>query len=201
MARGASKIERATLPLKYPYTITVSGPSDFRIVGKEGSYAGQGHLSEIRFGGLDDPLQITISRDRSDESHDRTTSRVTLTVPSQNLAFRFEKEDYKFYQDPSTKDYLSIYDQPGANRHFRLGSLQDATSNLRVVLDATPTEFAKQKDIVEKLPKKFLNVGQLTKACYTVLEHLGLVERSGERRTMTLRRTTKPLKEAQEAHR
>lgn len=190
----------AVLPLSYPYAITAS-PSNFKIVGKEGSYAGQGHLREIRFGGLNEQLQIAIDKEPPSKTRDQIARRPTLAVPSRDLTFVFEDEGYKFYQDPNTREYLSIYGEGGPDRRYRLGSLEDPTSNIRRILDATPTDFARQKEITQKLPKKFMNVGQMTKACYTVLEHFGLVERTGERRSMLLRKTGKSPKEVQEAHR
>jgi hypothetical protein len=196
VVRVTTETKKATLPLKYPYTITVSNPNEFQIVGAEGSYSGQAHLTEIHFGELDDPLQLTIRKDSISKSSVETTGTIKLVTVSQNIAFRFEEEGYKYFQDQNTEEWLSVYDERGSNRRFRLGKIDDPNSNLRTILEATPYDFTTQKEVLVKLPQKFASQGQLTKSCYTVLEHLHLIEKTGERRSMTIKRVAK-----QDAHR
>lgn len=202
LGRLQNRTAKAKLPLTYPYIITVDNPGVFKVVGKQGTYAGQGFLRGVVFGDPLDPLEITVGIDKETPDESRhVTKSVELTVPSQNLAFRFEQEGYRFYEDANTHEYIAVYDERHSNRRFNLGSIETTESNVRQVLDATLTEYAQQKDILKKLPAKFTNVGQLTKACYTLLEHLGLVERTGERRSMRIKRTAMTLKQAQEIHR
>src|SRR5208283_2592961 len=108
---------------------------------------------------------------------------VSGTVSSDIGNFQFDDVEYRFYKTDKG-EWTGVFREGNKNRPFKLDSINDHKNKKRIKIDATPMEEVMQKDIYAKLPQRFSDTGQLTKSCYTVLQRLGYVQRTGKLRTM-----------------
>ena len=180
------KSESTVLRLGYPCNIVREKDGPFRVSGPFGKYEAKGVLKGVRFDEAGESVELEIVT-YPVLGAVRPQFTVSGTVSSDIGNFQFDDGEYRFYKTDKG-EWTGVFREGSQNRPFKLGSIDDPESNLRLVLDATPMEEVMQKDIYAKLPQRFSDTGQLTKSCYTVLQRLGYVQRTGKLRTMRIRK-------------